>query len=69
MITIETNKMSVEEKILGMEVLWEDLCNQDNIDSPDWHKDVLLYRENIRNTGEQNPMEWKEAKREILNKI
>ena len=57
--------MSIEEKISTMELIWDDLCQQDKIESPSWHKDVLRARETRRET----PMDWSEAKKQILSKI
>lgn len=69
MITISPEKMTVEEKILGMEVLWQDLCSHSAVKSPDWHEQVLSARQAKIDSGEQVPMDWGQAKQEILNKI
>jgi Putative addiction module component len=60
------NNMSIEEKISTMEMLWDDLCQHQKIDTPDWHQEVLQARENNRLAGEVQPMAWPEAKKHIL---
>lgn len=65
MKSIQTHNMTVEEKLLGMEVLWNDLCKKSQIDSPEWHKKVLMDRDN----NQETPMSWQEAKRDIYNRI
>ena len=40
--------MSREEQLLAMELLWDELSRQDQeVESPDWHKDVLAERQSI----------------------
>ena len=58
-------EMSVEEKISTMEEIWDALCNQGKIESPDWHGDILRAREQSGET----PMNWAEAKEDILSEI
>lgn len=68
MTTATISNMSIEEKISTMEMLWDDLCQHQKITSPDWHQDVLKIREKNRLAGQEQPMDWQEAKREIHNK-
>lgn len=58
--------MSIEEKISIMEMLWDDLCQHATIESPDWHQDVLKAREQKRVSSQDEPMDWSEAKRQII---
>ena len=62
------SKMSIEEKISTMEMIWDDLCQHTNLESPDWHQDVLKVREQKRASSQEQPMDWSEAKKHILNK-
>jgi hypothetical protein len=66
MTTAIISNMSIEEKISTMEMIWDDLCQHQKIDTPDWHQDVLQVREEKRLAGEQQPMNWSEAKKHIL---
>ena len=69
-VTLPLDKMSVEDKIRTMEAIWEDLCKKaDSIPSPDWHKDVLLQRENQIKNGEDKFMDWNEAKKQIKDSL
>jgi Putative addiction module component len=60
------SNMSIEEKISTIEMLWDDLCQHQKIDTPDWHQDVLQAREEKHLADEQQPMDWSEAKKHIL---
>jgi hypothetical protein len=62
------SKMSIEEKISTMEMIWDDLCQHTIVESPDWHSDVLKVREQKRAASQEQPMDWAEAKKHILNK-
>ncbi len=38
-------KMSIIERLQAMEELWDSLCHEENeIESPEWHKDILESR-------------------------
>lgn len=40
----EFEKMSVRERLQTMEQLWESLCHDAELHSPEWHRDVLAAR-------------------------
>ncbi|MBT6563290.1 MAG: addiction module protein [Candidatus Scalindua sp.] len=41
----EIKKMSIIERLQAMEELWDSLCHEENeIESPGWHKDILESR-------------------------
>ncbi len=45
MAITEIHKMSILEHLQAMEELWDSLCHEENeIDSPEWHKEVLESR-------------------------
>lgn len=69
MIDVSPEKMSVAEKLSLMETIWNDLCDHSQIDSPDWHQNVLSGREKSREQGKQAPMDWSEAKELIRHKV
>ncbi len=53
MATLEVEKMSVSERIQAMEALWNSLVNHNaEIDSPQWHYDVLDQRKKKIDSGE-----------------
>lgn len=68
MTNVAISKMSIQEKIYTMEMLWNDLCKHTSLESPDWHQDVLKVREQKRASSQEQPMDWEEAKKQILNK-
>lgn len=53
MITNEIKKMSTIERLQSMEELWEVLCHEEQeIESPLWHKNILEERKKKINNGE-----------------
>lgn len=66
MTTATISNMSIEEKISTMEMIWDDLCQHQNVETPDWHQEVLQVREEKRLAGQEQPMDWSEAKKHIL---
>ena len=45
MNTIETKKMSMIERLQAMEALWDSLLDEESeIESPEWHQDILEER-------------------------
>ena len=45
MQTVTPENMTVAEKILAMEIIWADLCQHSELETPDWHESVLVSRE------------------------
>jgi Putative addiction module component len=46
MTTIDINGMSKAEKLQAMEALWDSLIHEDSeIESPGWHEDILVARQ------------------------
>lgn len=47
MTITEIKKMSIVERLKTMEELWDSLCHEENeIESPEWHEDILGKRKN-----------------------
>ena len=65
---INLKSMDVEEKIILMERLWNDLINNDDYRSPEWHEDILIERENRRKNGKEKMFDWEQV-RKNLNKF
>ncbi len=60
------DKMTVEEKLQVIEIIWEDLHRStENIPAPAWHEDVLLAREKRIRDGASSFTDWDDAKRSI----
>ncbi|MBI4621277.1 MAG: addiction module protein [Desulfobacterales bacterium] len=69
-VTLLLEKMSTEEKIQTMETLWEDLCKKaDSLSSPLWHKDILQEREEMIKNGDDEFVDWENAKNHIRNTV
>lgn len=66
--TISIEKMTLDEKLKTMELLWDDLCaNHENIPSPAWHKPILEERDKLLEEGRETPVDWNEAEKSIRN--
>ena len=67
MIAIEEiHQLPLREKLLVMEAIWEDLSREEqNLEVPQWHKEVLDERERLLAEGKAQFVDWEEAKRQI----
>jgi hypothetical protein len=66
MTHLPLDTMTVEEKLLAMELLWNDLCQRaEGLASPSWHEDVLVERESSVARGNDTFDDWETAKRMI----
>ena len=69
-VELPLDKMSVEEKLRLMDVLWEDLTrNPDDIPSPAWHKEVLDECRRRAESGEEKFLDWEEVKKDLLRQF
>ena len=49
----EIEKMTVQERLMAMEQLWDSLCHEENEPkSPDWHSEVLSERRKLLDSPE-----------------
>lgn len=69
-VELPLNEMSVAEKLEAMETLWQDLCrNAPERVAPEWHAMVLEEREHRLAAGEEEVLDWEEAKRRLRQEI
>lgn len=62
----EVKNLSVEEKLLLMEALWNDLSEKvESMEIPERHKEILVERENNIQAGEAKFVDWEKAKKQI----
>lgn len=62
----EVKKLTLREKLLLMEAIWDDLSgDEDLLEVPQRHKEMLDEREQKIQTGEAKFMDWETAKKEI----
>ncbi len=69
-VTLPLQEMTVEEKLLVMEEIWDDLLHASaEIPSPSWHGDVLRARELRVQEGISVYSDWSQAKKRIREQI
>ena len=62
--------MSVEEKLKLMEEVWNDLIKKEQeLSSPEWHKEILEEREDTLKSGKEILIDWKDAKERIQSSV
>ena len=70
LVELPLDKMSVEEKLDLMEVLWEDLSRTpDEIPSPAWHKEVLDECLRRAESGEEKFLNFEDVKKDLLRRF
>ena len=63
-------KMTLEEKLKLLEELWSDLLShEDEVPSPQWHKDILEKREEKVKKGQETMLDWNDAKERVRQSI
>ncbi|MBI5602678.1 MAG: addiction module protein [Deltaproteobacteria bacterium] len=68
--TLQISQMSREEKLRALEALWADLSKDDNqIESPARHEDILQETEARVATGQERIEDWQTAKRELRKRF
>lgn len=62
----DIEKMSLPERLEAIELLWESISDYpQKIDSPDWHKDILLKRESRVESGSSKYLTLPELKKRL----
>ena len=65
-LDLPLEQMSVAEKLQAMEALWADLSRKAPDDVvPQWHAEVLAEREQRLADGQEEALDWEEAKRQL----
>ena len=68
--TIPIESLSLLEKLLLMERLWEDLSRHpSNVPPPDWHGDLLAARLASVKEGRTTFVEWEVAKERLRDRL
>jgi putative addiction module component (TIGR02574 family) len=62
----QIQKMSKVEQLQTMELLWDSLSHQSDLESPTWHKTVLDVRRKKIATGKAKFYSLDEVKRRLL---
>ena len=62
--------MTTAEKLRVMEELWTDLSRNDQeIESPAWHQQVLREREERVRSGQESFIDWETAKQQLRDRL
>jgi len=67
---LELDKMTVEEKLRAMEMLWDDLRRTEaGVPVPAWHQELLDERERLVREGRAQFHDWATARERILRAV
>ena len=65
-MSFNIKEMTAEDKLMAMEVLWDDICrNLPDSLSPTWHENILQEREQNLREGKDKFIDWDQAKKDI----
>ena len=68
--SLPIDTLSVADKLLLMERLWEDLSRRPaDIPIPDWHREVLAEREAAVREGRTTFIDWGDAKARLRERL
>ena len=63
MVTLPLNEMSLNEKFMAIEMIWDDICHDSpDFPSPAWHEAILKKRDKKIASGEDKLIDWEVAK-------
>jgi hypothetical protein len=66
MSALAIEHMSCDEKLRTMEELWASLAQDESrLESPPWHRDAVEETAARYEAGQEQPVEWAGAKREL----
>jgi hypothetical protein len=69
-IALPIDRMTIEEKLMAMEALWDNICRDEaNIPVQDWHKQILDERQRQIDAGEARFVDWETAKARLRDRI
>jgi len=62
----EIRKLPMHEKLALLEAVWAEISpDPDELEVPQWHKDLLDERRDAYERGEIRVIDWEDAKKEI----
>jgi len=69
-MSFELKNMTIKDKLMAMEVLWDDIChNLPDIPSPAWHENILKEREEKLREGKDRFVDWEQAIKDIWTSV
>jgi len=64
------HQMSLPAKMELLEALWDELSRApEQLESPEWHKDILEERRKRLQAGEETVSDWEAAKEDIRRRV
>ncbi|MBU6400808.1 MAG: addiction module protein [Verrucomicrobia bacterium] len=68
-INLPLDQMTPAEKLQAMEALWMSLSrDEESVPSPAWHEGVLKEREQKLQSGQEEFIDWEQAKRQLRDR-
>ena len=65
-IDIPLDSMSVPEKLMAIETIWDSLCKSpESVPVPEWHKRELEERIKRLESGEAQLLDWEDVKSQL----
>jgi len=62
-VELPLDTMTVAEKLRLLEAIWDNLCRETgDVQSPDWHREVLEERRRRLESGQSTISTWTDAK-------
>lgn len=62
----DIRQMPLSDKLAMLEALWEEISSEpDQVEIPQWHKDILDERLMAAERGEVEPIDWEIAKKQV----
>jgi len=68
-IDLDLSTFTLAQKLQLLETLWDDICREVNIDSPEWHDFVLKDRQKAYKEGKIAASDWQQAKKRIKKNL
>ena len=69
-VEVLLHEMTLPSKMELLEALWDDLSRApDQLESPEWHKDILEDRRRGLQSGEETLTDWEAAKQDIRRRV
>ncbi len=68
-IDLNLSDFTLAQKLQLLETLWDDIVRCGDIDSPEWHEDILKDRQAAYDSEKISASDWQQAKKRIKKKI
>ena len=68
-IDLNLSDYTLAQKLQLLETLWDDICREGNLDSPEWHDSVLKDRQKAYDEGRITASDWQQAKKRIKKNL